>query len=136
MSGSTADGGADLARLAAERDRLDVGVAGLEAALAGIDAARDALGATDDEHDPEGATIAVERAQVAGLLVAAIDARHAVEQAVLRVEAGTYRWCRSCGEAIGDERLAARPMTDRCIACARRAETGPGLDAEPARRSP
>jgi RNA polymerase-binding transcription factor DksA len=59
----------------------------------------------DDEHDPEGSTIAFERARIANL---AREAR----------EAGSYWICERCGGPIADERLAARPATRSCIRCA------------------
>jgi RNA polymerase-binding protein DksA len=72
----------------------------------------------DDEHDPEGATIAFERQQVAALLVRARRRLADVDAAVTAVEAGTYGRCESCGRPIGAERLAARPTARTCIACA------------------
>ncbi|HYO35803.1 MAG TPA: TraR/DksA C4-type zinc finger protein [Geodermatophilus sp.] len=72
----------------------------------------------DDEHDPEGATIAFERQQVVALLERARRRLADVEAAVTAVEAGTYGRCESCGRPIGAERLAARPTARTCIACA------------------
>ena len=63
----------------------------------------------DDEHDPEGATIAFERQQIVALLDAARRRR----------EAGDYGICESCGRPIAAERLAARPAARTCIDCAR-----------------
>ena len=108
----------DAARLATERRRAIDRIADLHDALEGIDAARDALGSTDDEHDPEGATIAVERAQLVGLLADAEQALVAVDKVADRLAAGIYERCATCGGDIGRERLAARPTTDRCVACA------------------
>jgi RNA polymerase-binding transcription factor len=73
----------------------------------------------DDEHDPEGATIAFERQQVAALLESARRRLADVDAAVTAVEAGTYGRCESCGSAIAPERLAARPTARTCISCAR-----------------
>jgi RNA polymerase-binding protein DksA len=72
----------------------------------------------DDEHDPEGATIAFERSQI-GALVDQVQ-RHLAEidAALDRVAAGTYGTCESCGEAIGEGRLEARPVARTCIRCA------------------
>jgi RNA polymerase-binding transcription factor DksA len=81
-----------------------------------VDAAQDV--ATDDEHDPEGHTIAFERQQVSALLD---DARRQVadlDAALERAAAGDYGRCESCGRPIGEERLAALPETTRCIECA------------------
>jgi DnaK suppressor protein len=103
--------------LTAQRAALAEQAAALEADLAGIVAA--AAGANaDDEHDPEGATIAFERAQTAALLDR-IRARLAeLDRALERVAAGTYGTCVRCGRPIGAERLAARPDATTCIGCA------------------
>jgi len=38
--------------------------------------------------------------------------------ALRRLEEGEYGYCRECGLAIGDERLAALPHTEYCRSCA------------------
>ncbi|SEL59230.1 RNA polymerase-binding protein DksA [Blastococcus sp. DSM 46786] len=73
----------------------------------------------DDEHDPEGATIAFERQQVAALLEQARRRLADVDVAVIAVENGTYGRCETCGRPIASERLAARPTARTCIDCAR-----------------
>src|SRR5580704_11929563 len=72
----------------------------------------------DDEHDPEGSTIAFERAQVSALLAAARAQLDALDDALTRLSAGTYGVCQRCGGAIAPERLAARPDAVHCIGCA------------------
>ena len=72
----------------------------------------------DDEHDPEGATIAFERQQVAALLDQARRRLADVEAAIRAVEGGVYGICETCGRPIGAERLAARPAARTCIDCA------------------
>ena len=74
----------------------------------------------DDEHDPEGATIAFERSQI-GALVRQVRAHVAeVDAALTRVEAGTYGLCERCGAPIGTPRLEALPAARECIGCASR----------------
>lgn len=41
----------------------------------------------------------------------------AIEEALYRIEKGTYGVCRDCGEAIADARLNAIPWTRVCITC-------------------
>ena len=41
----------------------------------------------------------------------------AIEEALQRVEAGTYGLCRDCGQPIADARLDAIPWTRVCISC-------------------
>ncbi len=71
----------------------------------------------DDEHDPEGATIAWEREQVRALLAQARGAVHHLEQAFDRLASGTYGTCESCGNDIPSARMAARPGATRCVGC-------------------
>ena len=72
----------------------------------------------DDEHDPEGQTIAFERAQVAALLAQARAQLDDIEMAAARLADGTYTVCERCGGPIATERLEARPAVRTCIACA------------------
>jgi RNA polymerase-binding transcription factor DksA len=90
----------------------------LESAVTAIIEATE-LTSTDDEHDPEGATIAYERAQALALLrQARLDlSRLAVARAEL--DAGRPVTCVACGEEIDVERISALPTAERCIACAR-----------------
>ncbi|MBO3096346.1 TraR/DksA family transcriptional regulator [Cellulomonas dongxiuzhuiae] len=78
-----------------------------------VDAARDAN--VDDEHDPEGATIAFERAQLDALGAAASRRLVEVDAALARVAAGTYGTCAVGGEPIDDARLEARPTATTCV---------------------
>ncbi len=77
-----------------------------------------ALTTNDDEHDPEGATVAFERAQVGALLAGAKKHLVAVDRAVERFLDGSYGVCERCGQAIAQERLAALPAAHTCIGCA------------------
>lgn len=78
----------------------------------------------DDEHDPEGTTIAFERSQI-GALVRQVQHHVAeVDAALDRAGAGTYGVCEVCGRDIGAPRLEALPAARTCIRCAGRA---PGL---------
>ena len=74
---------------------------------------------TDDEHDPEGATIAFERAQVAALLEQTERRLAELDAAVTRLDDGGYGVCVGCGGPIAAERLAVRPAATTCIGCAR-----------------
>ena len=92
-------------------------IAALEREFAGIAEAASA-GGTDDEHDPEGATLAFERQHAAALLEAAREQLAAVDAALARDAAGRYGRCDRCGQPIGADRLAARPAAALCICCA------------------
>lgn len=65
----------DVIRLRDERARVVAVVESLAGEFEGIVAAAD-LGATDDEHDPEGSTIAFERQRVAGIQDTHQDSGH------------------------------------------------------------
>ena len=97
-----------LERLAALRGEHDAVVA----------ASRDSN--ADDEHDPEGATIAFERAQVDALVQDAVARLQSVDDAVARIDDGTYGTCARCGEPIAAGRLEARPTATTCVGCAGR----------------
>ncbi|SET24575.1 TraR/DksA family transcriptional regulator [Oceanicella actignis] len=43
----------------------------------------------------------------------------ALDAAIRRIGTEDYGWCDSCGEFIGEERLALDPALTRCRACAR-----------------
>ncbi len=73
---------------------------------------------TDDEHDPEGATIAFERQHVAAMISQARDRLAEIDAALARLDDGSYGVCERCGQPIGDERLAARPAATTCVRCA------------------
>ena len=104
-------------RLWAERERALELVAALEREFAGLAEAAGSAG-TDDEHDPEGATLAFERQYAAALLEAAREQVVALDAALGRLAAGRYGVCDRCGRPIGDDRLAARPAATACIECA------------------
>jgi DnaK suppressor protein len=70
----------------------------------------------DDEHDPEGVTIAFERSLADSLLQRSTRAIGEIDAAIARVDAGSYGTCERCGVRIGDARLEARPYTRFCIA--------------------
>ena len=72
----------------------------------------------DDEHDPEGSTVAYERARVAALLAEAESNLSALDLALEKLAAGTYAVCEECGSSISGERLEALPAARRCFACA------------------
>ena len=93
-------------RLAALTGRFD------EVVAASVDAN------ADDEHDPEGATIAFERSQLDALARAARADLAEIAAAQERLAAGTYGVCERCGRVIAPGRLEARPTARTCVACA------------------
>jgi DnaK suppressor protein len=45
-----------------------------------------------------------------------------IDEAIARLDGGTYGVCESCGEQISMKRLEARPVTTLCIECKTRQE--------------
>jgi RNA polymerase-binding transcription factor len=100
--------------LAAERAAVQARIAALEAQVTSIvDTASASSG--DDEHDPEGQTIAYDRAQAQALLGRARADLVEVDAALARLDAGTYGICEVCGRPIPGERLEARPAARCCV---------------------
>ncbi|CAN5894532.1 TraR/DksA C4-type zinc finger protein [soil metagenome] len=105
------------ALLAAEREKTAARVAALTRDFDDI-VESSAIAPPDDEHDPEGATIAFERAQVTALLTQAHRHLADLELATTGLGDGTYGVCERCGQPIAIERLLARPTAQTCIDCA------------------
>lgn len=100
-----------------EASRAEARIAALTHDLEDI-AERSADAVRDDEHDPEGATIAFERAQITTLLDDARTRLVEVARSRERLAEGTFQRCEVCGATIPDERLLARPTTRTCVRCA------------------
>jgi RNA polymerase-binding transcription factor DksA len=105
-------------RLEAERAMTERRLVELHRSHASVVASSEADPA-DDEHDPDGATIAFERQQVVALIKAAEARLDEVARASARLDDGVSGTCASCGEAITPERLDALPTTNVCVLCAR-----------------
>ncbi|MGW8566745.1 TraR/DksA family transcriptional regulator [Isoptericola sp. NPDC055881] len=102
------------ARLRARLAEVEARLTAQRRAVAGIvESARDAN--VDDEHDPEGATLAWERQQAAALATEAERERDQLLAALDRVAEGTYGVCEVCGRPIPAARLEARPGATRCV---------------------
>jgi len=107
------------ARLNSDREQALSQIAELEREFAAIVAsAADGSAGSDDEHDPEGATVAFERQHIAALLAQARAHLDAIDAALRKVDSGVYEICNTCGGPIAAERLAARPAALTCIDCA------------------
>ncbi|QEW00257.1 molecular chaperone DnaK [Microbacterium caowuchunii] len=89
-------------------------------ALGGVIAARDDPAGGDDEHDPEGATLADEWSRLEGLRIGALRELSEIDAALGRLRDGTFGICVRCGAPIPVERLRARPTATMCVPCASR----------------
>jgi DnaK suppressor protein len=108
------------------RAQLEAALAENARQLAGLGRQHDEIVAAsrdsnaDDEHDPEGATIAFERQQVVALAEQLERSRADILRALELLAVGAYGRCEACGASIGRARLEARPTSRTCIDCARR----------------
>jgi DnaK suppressor protein len=73
---------------------------------------------TDDEHDPEGPTLAFERSQSSAMLHQSEQHVREIDAALARMDAGTYGTCLNCQDEIAVGRLQVRPQAQLCIRCA------------------
>ena len=107
----------------AAKDLLDAEKAATLARIAALEAEFDDIVAataeanSDDEHDPEGSTIAFERSRVSALLVQARALLEELEAAQVRLVSGRYGICDQCGKAIPFDRLSALPTARTCVGC-------------------
>ncbi|MBT2531498.1 TraR/DksA C4-type zinc finger protein [Arthrobacter sp. ISL-48] len=106
-----------------ERERKLALLPALRADISSASAARQGSN-VDDEHDPEGSTIAFELSQASALLEQSTLGLAQVEAALDRIADGTYGTCNVCGEPIAEGRLEARPWTPFCIAHAAAGQQG------------
>jgi DnaK suppressor protein len=92
--------------------RVEALTAEFDDIVAGTDVAN-----SDDEHDPEGSTIAFERARVSTLVSQGRTYLEELDRAQGRLADGTYGTCEHCGAAIPRERLLALPTARTCVHC-------------------
>ena len=113
------DQGPAKSRLTAEHDQVLDQIAELDREFAAIvTSASEGSAGGDDEHDPEGATIAFERQHTAALVAQAHEQLAMIDAALRKIASGIYEICDTCGGPIGAERLTARPAALICIRCA------------------
>ena len=103
--------------LVAERDATVQRLAALSDDFAEVVAASRDTNA-DDEHDPEGHTIAFERSQVDALVAQARRRLAEIDATLSRIDDGTYGTCERCQADIAVARLEARPTARTCVECA------------------
>lgn len=100
--------------LTQERERKLALLPALREDISSVNAARQGSN-VDDEHDPEGSTIAFELSQAAALMEQSRAGLVQIEAALSRIDAGTFGICEVCGGPIAEGRLEARPWTPYCI---------------------
>lgn len=105
------------ARLLDDRARTRSRLAGLRDDFDEVVAASRDTNA-DDEHDPEGTTIAFERSQLDTLVRQAEGHLAEIEAALGRLDAHAFGGCEVCGRMIDPARIEVRPTARTCVSCA------------------
>src|SRR3954471_4072808 len=105
MSDVTAAG--PRAALSAERDRVTN-----ELETIGIDSG------TNDSGFADSGQVTAERGEVDALVGSLRDTLSDIDDALAKIDAGTYGTCEQCGQPIGEARLEAMPAARLCITCA------------------
>jgi DnaK suppressor protein len=108
-------------RLEDERVRLEAQISDYERE---IEEARMTESSSDRSPDPgnaEASSMKLEYAKELSIEQNTIDLLGKVERALLRVEAGEYGLCESCGKSIPIERLDILPYSTLCVDCAAKA---------------
>jgi DnaK suppressor protein len=59
--------------------------------------------------------------------------RNQIDEALRRLNEGTYGICEDCGRQVGPERLRAVPFARRCVECQQKAEVIERIEKEPDR---
>ena len=70
-----------------------------------------------DDESGEGASVALERERDLALAMQAQGIVEEIDDALRKLERGTYGQCESCGKDIMKARLEALPYARQCIAC-------------------
>ena len=109
----------DRLRRRLEEDRAQVieSIESHEGSLGAFLAARRDV-ATDDENDPEGPSMAVQRSEASAMLAQSQQHRDEVDVAIAKLDDGTFGMCERCGREIPLARLNARPHAAHCVSCA------------------
>lgn len=74
---------------------------------------------TFDQHPADAASITLGREIDTTLEENSEQVLRAIDDALARIEAGTYGTCGRCGKQISEARLEAMPHADKCIDCKR-----------------
>lgn len=105
---------------AAARAALEERRAGLEREIASLtERPLDAMAPISfGKRVGDGTTEAVDRLNTVGAAQELAVTLEDVERALAKLDGGTYGVCDSCGDAISEERLEARPWSVLCVRCA------------------
>lgn len=83
-----------------------------------------------DQHPADAGAEMLEREKDFGMRAQAKASIEDIDEALERIEAGTYGVCTGCGEKIPIERLEALPTARECVSCASEHRRGSDRPAE------
>jgi len=104
-------------RLEEERERLEVLVRDIEADREEVRLTETSSDRSPDPNTAEGGSLAFEMEKELSLWQNAQDILSKIEEAVTRIEEGSYGICAECGNSIPVARLDALPYTKLCVDC-------------------
>jgi len=100
-----------------ERETIVANLAATDQDLSELRDRRDVADVEFSEEGGEGASTASERSHIETLRAQLLGRLRAVDEAVARLDSGTYGVCESCSGPIGEARLEALPDATLCVAC-------------------
>lgn len=100
-----------------ERKTVQAGLDATDQDLTEMRERRDVSDVDFSEEGGEGASTASERSHVEMLRSNLVLRLRALDDAVARLDSGTYGVCESCGGSIGEARLEAMPDATLCVKC-------------------
>jgi DnaK suppressor protein len=107
-------------RLAKERDRLEQLIREIDADREEVRLSETSSERSPDPNTAEGGSLAFELEKELSLEQNARDLLDKVNEAIEKIESGTYGICSECGGPIPVARLEALPYATRCVECAAR----------------
>lgn len=97
------------AQLEEERDRLRAQLHALDSKEGGL---------SFDGGFADSSQVTAERGEIEALAGTLAETLRDIEDALAKLDAGTYGRCEECGGTIGVDRLEAMPAARLCISCA------------------
>jgi DnaK suppressor protein len=101
-----------------ELERLNEVIRDIEAEQEELRLSETSSERSPDPNTAEGGSLAFEVEKELSLYQNAKDLRSQAEEALVRMEEGTYGICADCGTSIPVARLEALPHTKLCVECA------------------
>ncbi len=110
-------------RLVEERERIRKSIARHQEVL---DHSKQVDGMAHSNHMADQGTDEARQEQAIGLMQSESRYLYRIDDALKRIEDGTYGQCELCSETINQERLEALPYTRMCIDCAEKEDAKRG----------